>query len=369
MTSAVAGPNFSDPTSINLLERWNTNGTYYYEQAHNTANPLSLATVWKGACGMYQSGISGMRIPNGAFDGTFDGDPGVYGKVVLGAPTELGKVEIGWRDFGHTPDWWEIWDDNGLIATGYKSDITTWATIGDRTWSYTIDDGRVSTYLEIRTPNVTPFSIVDILYMGAYLSPDSAQARNGLAIDGTFNIFREEAPPGGEAKMTVTTGRYDDTKSPLALTNIAKMYDATPNDGAWFNLGFGDTPASSEGSAGWIEFAFSQEYAFTGAYITKLENWGDINGLTLWAFDADLNDWGIVFEPSDLGEEVTSVAVSGYLSFKASVTSDRFMMTWDDSYSGGGREITEFQLFGKAIPEPATMSLLALGGLALLRRR
>ena len=37
--------------------------------------------------------------------------------------------------------------------------------------------------------------------------------------------------------------------------------------------------------------------------------------------------------------------------------------------TGGGIEWTDFEVNGAVVPEPATMSLLALGGMAMLRRR
>jgi len=64
------------------------------------------------------------------------------------------------------------------------------------------------------------------------------------------------------------------------------------------------------------------------------------------------------------------------------VVGSEIRMSWSDSgdvgvdgqgrptiNGGAGRELNSFQLFGAAIPEPATMSLLVLGGLAMLRRR
>ena len=382
--SALAGVNFSDPTSINLLERWNGK-TYYYEETCNTPNSLSMATIWKaGVGGLYTPNLAGSRLPDGIpvwsfydptgvsenIPGMSDNTPGAYGKIMLDVPTGLGKVHVGWRDYNHTPEWWEIWDDNGFIARGYKDEVTGWDNNKDpHLWTYTISDpNRVSAYLEIRTSSVSNNGFVDVRSIGAYMAADSDRAKAGLAIDGTFNIFREATP------TLVSTGRYNNPSDPmrgLSEADIARMFEGNAYD---FNPGFdgGD-------SSGWIEWKLSQEYLLTGAYITKLENHGDLTGLKLWAYDPEhidnVDGWVLVFEPSDLGnypgtnDPIHSVFETGYLPLKGSVTSDRFMMTWDNTASGGGREITQFQLFGKAIPEPATMTLLALGGLALLRRR
>ncbi|MCL2700217.1 MAG: discoidin domain-containing protein [Phycisphaerae bacterium] len=58
----------------------------------------------------------------------------------------------------------------------------------------------------------------------------------------------------------------------------------------------------------------------------------------------------------------------GYFDLSEGIIGTAIMLTMVDG-GGSANYINEVQLFGAPIPEPVTMSLLALGGLALLRRR
>jgi len=352
--SATAGTTFSDPTSINILERWNPDGSYYYAQTTNTSHLWSRAQ-W------YKSHVSGL----------YGGIPseGVIAKIEFDKPMQLDHLTLLWRDIGHTPTSWEIHDQNGLIVADTRDLEDVEGFLRDRL--YTIDPLRApSTYLEFRSSNTSIHKVVDMLRFGAYLAPGK-----DIVIDGTYNVFRQEVPKG---KMSVKTYRG------LVGSLAASDFDTTA-------LTDGEINGFNCYDAGAIEWTFSQPYTFTGGLIAKYEDFHNvmIKGLTLEVWDDVAEDWITVYtattlEPimdPDTGLQAVDPDTglllfdpipgtnSGFLVFTQQATGSKVRMSWLDTGGGGGREITEFQLFGRAIPEPVTVTLLALGGLALLRRR
>ena len=69
------------------------------------------------------------------------------------------------------------------------------------------------------------------------------------------------------------------------------------------------------------------------------------------------------------------MTVTGVMLYGANAPDDNFTPAYgtaggnNPAMVGGGKILAQLQVWGHAVPEPATMSLLALGGLALLRRR
>jgi len=386
---------FSDPTSINLLERWNWvssgvvadrpddnpsgnplynrawNGNYYY---YATAGNYGDKPMWgsqeiRGAEGALHGGMPGpgtyydevaemwktgtqvpgsnLVLPNG----------GAWGTFTLGETRLVGKLTITWRDIAHTPDQWWILDQTGApVAQGTKADLYVGGVIGGTlkdNWKnveYLFPSGIHVSTLTFAAPR-TDQTLCDLPGFGAYLAnvPDVR-----LAMDGTFNIFREEAPLGLDENGQPKPMKMTVDASPGFLGSAGNLYDGkeSPN----FNGGEGP---------GWVEWTFSREYTFTGALITMQSDsiGGDLtNYMQELTFEVD----GVTVYPA------TNVYSTRYVEFRDAlgnlVTGDTLKMSWTKG-GGGGREMMELQLFGMApIPEPATMTLLALGGLAMLRR-
>jgi len=334
----MAGTTFTNPEQINILERWNSDGSYGYEESTTAGKPLSTATWFR----LYENAMHGGN-----------GSP-VTARITFDQAMPLDHLLLQWRpQWDHAPTTWEIYDQNGLIASDSAS------SSGDflRTYQVPSLDGvnprPASQYLELVT-STSSSGVLDLARFAAYLAPGTP-----LAIDGTFNVFYEEA-----SKMTVTSGYYDTAvnaeRGGWLAENVGNLYSFATTE---FNCGcYWDD--RWESSAGWVEWELSQPYTFSGVFLTKYSasSHAWINGLTFKVFDEDAEEWVTVFGPQGIND-------SGYLAFSNEVTGSKIEMSWAGMPGGGGHEILQLQLFGAAIPEPATMSLLVLGGLALLRRR
>lgn len=81
------------------------------------------------------------------------------------------------------------------------------------------------------------------------------------------------------------------------------------------------------------------------------------------------NQWQLALENQSLDQAPNTDTYTGQ-TFDLSGQTGRFVgIVVDSYYGGGGVALGKVQFDGTPVPEPATMSLLAIGGLALLRRR
>jgi len=223
------------------------------------------------------------------------------------------------------PEWLTAY--NGKVyMTGYQASYenpdTEEGWVGTEMWSYDGSDlTRESSWTGMYNPGSFMVHSDGKMYMHADL--DGTTGSELVSFDGTD--FTVEADiilgvPGG-APMGMTMNSWKPSIPALALVEDISTYS------------FGSSPSYMAEFDGKLYFAASD----------------DAGDTELWAFDgvntflvADINPLGSSY-PRDL------VVFDGKLYFEA-----------DDGV--GGRELF-------VVPEPATMGLLALGGLALIRRR
>jgi len=86
-----------------------------------------------------------------------------------------------------------------------------------------------------------------------------------------------------------------------------------------------------------------------------------------YTLNGGAGDWAIALTVRNSPEDPTRHA--DWRTFDVVATSDQWRLYCIASNGGGQHCVSEIMLFAAAVPEPATMTLLALGGLALLRRK
>lgn len=339
-TSSLAD-NFSNPTTVNLLEKWTTNGSGAYALVATTTEDQSggFGPTWMAD---YSTASFGWRagLPGAGNTKT------VSVTYTLPSSMTLGSVSVDWRTENHSPIAYRFKDAGGNIlasaanAAGFAG--------GRYTYPVTATTNKITLECDLDN-NGTPHSPLafQCLGVGAYLA-----AGQTLPIDGSYNILYEEAPVGGPLKMTVT---------------------GTGGSAGWYDhLGAGQNGVKPVGDTNSVTYQFSHEYELYGANIPQYDNGRVLNQAKIET-SADGSIWSTVFSDANGWHYTTEAAPSQYGYMPWQVAKDQ---SWKARYvrlswanNTNPVEITEFQLFGIALPEPSALTLAALGGLALLRRR
>jgi len=343
---ALADVYFSDPSSINLLERWNKDGGYGlgFTANFDTGNLARLVN--------YTPSDYAVRIGRPSegqtvwYEITYTFDEAVYIDRLACALCTNGGGQFGVLNYQWVDEFGEVMasksvdvDASGAARiTGIQKDPVLG---GPRltqsvTFRFEADDGKA--------PGFISNEPVGLVAMGAYLA-----AGQQLKMDGTYNVFWEEN----------------------------KSIQGSYNDPRWTDhemLQNGGKPTWSTNDPLYSAWEFSKPYEFYGMTISHYDTGRFLADAMLEVWDDDLKDWRRVWGPVAEYRWVDNAL--GYIAFDDTdgpIVGTKVRLSWGSRSSDAGLvEISEFQLFGKPyepIPEPSTMTLLAAGGVALLRRR
>ncbi|OPZ26477.1 MAG: F5/8 type C domain protein [Lentisphaerae bacterium ADurb.BinA184] len=315
---------FLNPTEVNLLERWDADGTYGLPVVYS-GDP-----AWRAVD--YSAPGSGWRVNKG-------GTPYLaYAEWTFPQEVTLGNLDVFWRAYNHSPNNYQFLDGDGnIIASNadagrfeglYTHPLSTPVTTDKLRLQFTMDTG-------------TDYYLAECNNVGAYLASGES-----LAIDGTYNILYDE-----DAPATITGSGYSPT---------------------WYDHIHGSNGAKPDTAGGSIQFQLSQKYLINGAFIPQYDSGRYLANMALevsmdgasWTTVYSDSEWHFRTEnpPRELGYVVLNSPYS-----TAPLLAQYVRLSWGPNLNPV--ELGEFQLFGTPVPEPATLSVLALGGLALLRRR
>jgi len=342
---ALADVYFSNPSSVNLLERWNSDGTYGLQlEGTFSAYRHSDSYAWSGNYGYNEllrtvlyachSAGTGMHfVQAGA-----DIDLWVDVTFTFPSPMTVDTFVTSFRDQkSQNPNNYQWLDDkeNVLVDVRSATDFTGSAYRTDTSALGPVTTSSVTFRMFIQgMDDRAIFDRAEVIGLGAYLA--SGQS---LAMDGCYNIFYEETNVTGDFDPRWTDHRIGDT---------------------------GGKPGDAVGKpqqAGSCVWEFSREYELTSMMLANYEY-----NRYLAEAKLEISDDGKTWSDLWYNEEYHWNINDPFIHFAPDMTARFLKLSW--GANSNPVELAEFQLFGKpTIPEPMTMTLLAMGGLALLRRR
>ncbi len=300
MARSITGTMFSNPMKVNLLERWKTDGSYYWTTSQTGGDGARVQ------CGDPVEG--GWRLGVGSPVGTGGSNKVRY---TFKSPMNLGKIAIQFRMVSESPNNFTFSDQGGVIwkdnGGPYDNALRTCA-----------GPGRLSSYLELEVnPTNTAGGFFGIPRIAAF--PAKGEP---LPIDSTFNIFYEE-----ESKMLISGSGYD---------------------ARWWDHGVGLAKPSNLG--GNVTFKFSRLYNMNGASISHWDT-----SRTLAAPKIELSKdgvtWTQVWNNGGTDYKYKNTANYGNFQFTAPTGSDLIgqylRLSWGANASNV--EMVELAVFGQPV--------------------
>lgn len=195
------------------------------------------------------------------------------------------------------------------------------------------------------------------LYFSAY---DGVHGRELWSFDGTTPALAADIVPGGQYSSSNPSGLTEyDGKLYFSATDETHGYEFWSFDGtdATMVAEINPTPDPGNGDTFLMDSSPADFTLFNGLLYFSADD--GVHGRELWSFDGTMASMVMDINPGEYGSGVSELIVyNGSLYFSA-----------DDGYVPGLREFLPRAMI-LVVPEPATLALLALGGLgALLRRR
>ena len=294
---AIRGAIFSDPTQVNLLEKWNTNRTYGLAVTASSGDPVNAID--------YEAQGSGWRP-----GGTANTITWTFPNSVV-----IGSFAISFRVANHSPTTFSFKSGSTVLWT--ESNPSGFDGI---TLSKTITPVLTSSLVF----TCTFWQYQEIDFIGAYAAPGES-----VLIDGTYNIIQEE-----KNKMTVTGYGY-----------FPKWYNGISPNLAGYPNGMKPNYYNGGGNYGNVQFQFSQAYQLYGMYITHYDT-GRVLANAKVETSMDGSTWTTVFGPTNYTYSRSAPNYGYGIPFAGAPVTAKFVrLSW--SANDNGVEMTQIQIFGK----------------------
>jgi hypothetical protein len=328
---SIAENPFMNPTAVNLLERWNPDGTYglgLTVSAQTPPNGPGLGAVDYSAAGFSWRVNNPHLQPGNQVSIRFD----------FPSPVTIDKLTVTWRDANHSPGNYTWSDQSGVIVSDSGGPYPT----GTLTNTFA---ARTVNFLEFKSsPANTAVNIFETVHLGAFLAPGQVL----LTDDGVYNIMYDERT------RFVRTGFND----------LGRWTDLRPGTSPSFGL-------KPSGAASNITWELGQAYFLTGAHISHIDTSRSLSNASLQVSFDGVDFTTVWSDEAYIFRGEAAPRDKGYIVFDAPFNTDfplaKFVrLNWGTN--NNTVELMEFQLFGIA-PEPSAALLLALAVALLWRRR
>ena len=237
---------------------------------------------------------------------------------------------------------------------------------GTGTLGVTVDNSAPSGYDNLNY-TLVPGSVTGVTY-GAITPGPAALGPDGTPVAHTFTATTSESTPLGPQGVLVTGSDTQASNNPQTLTATLTVMDHAD---AEFVGGSGNTLN--------LDFGILQKGTGSHSLQYRLTNL-----LADYRVKLDLDSFGEVLDPSGVFsssgatfKNLTAGDVSSFFDVSMATTTlgtfhakYQFLLSDQDGLSGSaGGQILTLNVSGQVVPEPATLSLFALAGLAALIRR
>jgi len=289
---------YTDPTRVNLLEQWNSDGSYLLTATASAGEPLNAVSCCAGGAG-WNIG-NAQNQPENTITARF-----TFPQLVV-----LGQVMVQWRERSHSPTNYTFRDQQGVIVQDVNGPY-------DGTPRFHTFTPRTSQYLEITcNPATTAVNTFECVRLGAFLAKGQL-----LPLTGTTNILYEE-----DSKMQVSGNGYD----PCWYDHTAAMMK----------------PAAEGGN---LTLHFSREYELLGAFLSQYDSTRFLAN-TCIEISKDGQHWLQVYASEHYhfrGE--AAPRDKGYITWDVSPDTDLHARWARLSWGANPMpvEITEWQIFGR----------------------
>lgn len=300
MSKYVPVPQYSDPTRVNVLEQWNSNGTYALKVSASAGDPTNAVEYALGGTGWYVG--NSQNQPNNT----------VSARFTFPQPLRLAKVVLQWRENSHSPGNYTISDQTGVIISDTNGPFD--GTLREHSFA-----PRYCEYLELSSnPANTEINAFECNMIRAYLAPEEV-----FPITGLTNILFEE-----DTKMKVSGTGYDPV---------------------WYDHSTSPAKPSSEGGS--LTLHFSREYEMLGAFITHYDSQRYLAKARI-EISRDGINWTSVYAADEYHFRANpELRNNGYITWDVppdtDLTARWLRLSWGANENPV--DITELQLFGRAL--------------------